>query len=68
MVATVRRVALDINLLYCTVDVDRITGLNVYGFNLIKVFMDILSHCLGQKCLFSVVKESVTYIHGKTSL
>ena len=27
------------------------TELNVHGFNPIEVFMEILSHCLGQKCL-----------------
>ena len=42
----------------CTVDRKRFTGLYVCGFNPIKVFVEILLHCLGQKCLlFNIIKE-----------
>ena len=47
----------------CTVDVERFAGLNVCGFNPTKVFVEILSCCLSQKCL--LLKRG-TYIHGKT--
>ena len=40
------------------IDVERFAGLNVCGFNPIEVFAEILSRCLGQKCLlFSIIKE-----------
>ena len=47
----------------CTVDVEKFAGLNVWGFNPNEVFMEILPHFLGQKCLF--LKRGA-YIHGKT--
>ena len=34
-----------------TIDVERFTELNVHGFNPTDVFMEILQHFLGQKCL-----------------
>ena len=41
------------------VDVERFVGLNDRSFNSIKAFVEIFSHCLGQKCsLFSVIKKS----------
>ena len=46
-----------------TVDVERFAGLNVCCFNPIEVFMEILSHCLGQKCLLSSIRG--IYIHGR---
>ena len=46
----------------CTVDVERFAGLNIHSFNPTGVFMEILSRCLGQKCLlFSMVKERCLY-------
>ena len=33
-----------------TVDGERFAGLNIRGFSAIKVFMEILSRCLGHKC------------------
>ena len=52
------------------VDVERFTGLNVHGFSFIKVFVEILLCCLGQKySLFSIIKERCLYsyyIHRKT--
>ena len=47
------------------VDGERFAGLNAHIFNPNEVFTEIFSHCLGQKCLFSIIKES-TYIHGKS--
>ena len=45
-----------------TVDGEKFTGLNVPIFNPIEVFMEILSCCLGQKCLlFSIIKERHLY-------
>ena len=45
-----------------TVDVERFAGLNVYGFNFIEVFTEILSQGLCQKCLlFSIIKERHLY-------
>ena len=38
-----------------TVDVERCAGLNVCSFNPIEVFEEILSCCLGQKCLCYLV-------------
>ena len=46
-----------------TVDVERFAGLNVHGFNPTEVFTEILSYCLGQKCL--LLKRGA-YIHRKT--
>ena len=43
-------------------DVESFTGQNVHGFNPAEVFMQILLHCLGQKCL--LLKRG-TSIHGK---
>ena len=41
-----------------TVDKERFPGLNICGFSTIRVFTEILSHCLGHKCsLFSAIKE-----------
>ena len=41
-----------------TVDRERFAGLNIHSFSAIKVFTEILSHCLGHKCsLFSTIKE-----------
>ena len=43
---------------------ERFAGLNVRRFNYIEVFAEILSHCLGQKCLailFSIIKERCQY-------
>ena len=48
----------------CTIDVEIFAGLNICGFNPIEVFVEILSHCLGHKCLFSMIREVL--IHGKT--
>ena len=46
---------------YCnTVDMERFAGLNICGFNPIEVFKDILSSCLGQKCLY-IIKERHLY-------
>ena len=40
----------------------KIPGLNICGFSAIKVFVEILSHCLGHKCsLFSTNKERHLY-------
>ena len=44
-----------------TVNVERFTGLNINGFNPIEVFVEVLLRCLGQKCLFSVIKERCLY-------
>ena len=45
-----------------TVDGERFTGLNIRGFSAIKVFAEILLHCLGHKCsLFSTIKERHLY-------
>ena len=44
------------------VDGERFAGLNVYVFNPIEVFVEILLHCLDQKCLlFSIIKERHLY-------
>ena len=41
-----------------TVDGERFPGLNIRSFSAIKVFTEILSHCLHHKCsLFSTIKE-----------
>ena len=37
------------------VDVERFAGLNVRSFNSIEVFLEILSNCLGQKCLLFII-------------
>ena len=42
---------------------ERFAGPNVCSFNPTKAFTEILSHCLGQKCL--LLKRGA-YIHGKT--
>ena len=47
------------------IDEERFAGLNAHIFNPNEVFTEILLHCLGQNCLFSIIKES-TYIHGKS--
>ena len=47
----------------CTVDVEKFTGLNFHGFNPSKVFAEIPSRFLSQKCL--LLKRGA-YIHGKT--
>ena len=47
-----------------TIDRERIAGLNIHSFSDIKVFTEILSHCLGHECSFSTITEN-TYIHGK---
>ena len=48
--------------LVATVDGKRFVGLNIHGFSAIKVFMEILSYCLGHKCsLFSTIKERHLY-------
>ena len=45
-----------------TVDGEKFAGLNVPVFNPIEVFVEILSCCLGQKCLlFSIIKERHLY-------
>ena len=45
-----------------TVDGERFGGLNICGFSVIKVFMEILSRCLGHRCsLFSTIKERCLY-------
>ena len=45
-----------------TVDVVRFAGLNVRGFILIEVFVEILLCCFGQKySLFSIIKERRIY-------
>ena len=45
-----------------TIDGKRFTGLNVHVFNPTEVFTEILSCCLGQKCLlFSIIKERYLY-------
>ena len=45
-----------------TIDVERFAGLNIHGFSLIEVFVEILSCCLGQKySLFSIIKERNLY-------
>ena len=45
-----------------TVDGERFTGLNIHGFSIIKVFVEIFSHCLGHKySLFSINKEMHLY-------
>ena len=45
-----------------TVDEERFAELNVCIFNPIEVFTEILSRCLGQKCLlFSIIKERYLY-------
>ena len=49
---------------YITVDVERFTRLNVCGFNPTEVFAEILSHCLGQKCLY--IREVLIFT-GKLS-
>ena len=41
---------------------ERFAGLNVCGFSLIEVFVEILLHYLGQKySLFSIIKERCLY-------
>ena len=42
-----------------TVDGERFAGLNIHGFNAIKVFTEIFSHCLGHK--YSIIKERHLY-------
>ena len=50
-----------------TVDRERFAGLNIRGFSAIKVFVEILSRCLGHKyLLFSTIKKRDACIHGKT--
>ena len=45
-----------------TVDRERFAGLNVCIFDLIEVFVEILSRCLSQKyLLFSIIKERRLY-------
>ena len=45
-----------------TIDVERFAGLNICSFSLIKVFVEIFSHCLGQNySLFSIIKEKCLY-------
>ena len=45
-----------------TVHGERFLGLNICCFSAIKIFTEILSHCLGHKCLlFSTVKERYLY-------
>ena len=40
----------------------RFARLNICSFSFIKVFAEIFSHCLGQKCLlFSIIKERCLY-------
>ena len=46
-----------------TVDVERFAGLNVHGFNPTEIITEVLSRCLGQKCL---LLKRVAYIHRKT--
>ena len=52
-----------------TVDGERFTGINIHGFNAIKVFVEIFSRCLGHKqcisTLYLVQLKGGTYIHGK---
>ena len=49
-----------------TVDVERFAGLNFHSFNPTGVLVEILLHCLGQRCLlFSIIKKGA-YIHRKT--
>ena len=46
---------------YSTIDKEKFTGLNIYGFNPIE---EIFLYCLGQKSLlilFSVIKERLLY-------
>ena len=50
-----------------TIDVERFAGLTVHSFNHSKVFVEILSRCLGQKCLsFSIIIKRGAYIYRKT--
>ena len=45
-----------------TIDRERFAGLNARVYNPIKVFAEILSRCLSQKCLlFSIIKERHLY-------
>ena len=45
-----------------TVDVERFAGLSIHSFNLIEVFAEIFTCCLGQKCLLvSINKERCLY-------
>ena len=45
-----------------TIHGERFAGLNICGLSLIKVFMEIISHCYGHKCsLFSTIKEKRLY-------
>ena len=45
-----------------TVDGERFAGLNICSFSAIKVFTEIVSHCLGHKySLFSTIKEKRLY-------
>ena len=45
-----------------TVDMERFVGVNIHSFNPIKVFVEILLHCFGQKSLlFSTIKERHLY-------
>ena len=47
---------------WSTIDGERFVGLNICGFSAIKVFTEILSHCLGHKCsLFSTIKGRHLY-------
>ena len=49
-------------MMIATIDGERFAGLNVRVFNSIEVFTEILSCCLGQKCLlFSIIKERHLY-------
>ena len=44
-------------------DLERFAGLNVCSFNPIEFFVEILSCCLGQKCLLvSIIKERPLYL------
>ena len=48
-------------LLY-TIDMERFAEQNIQGFSAIKIFMDIVLHCLGHKCLlFSTINERHLY-------
>ena len=52
-----------------TLDVERLAGQNVHGFNPTKVFVEIFLRCLGQKCLlFGIIKvrclHSLENFHG----
>ena len=49
-------------MMIATIDGERFAGLNVHVFNPIEVFTEILSCCLGQKCLlFIIIKERHLY-------